>query len=95
MMDWVTSVLLIVVGGFFTVMNWAVLYVRIVKKERHSWVPVLGGLFLAVGLGTLPIEGPENLWWIPFIADPACVPGMSYTLWFWLFRYKKEEKFVP
>lgn len=48
------AIALIIIGGFFVVMNWACLISSLVTKKSHSMVPPLGGLLLAAGFALHP-----------------------------------------
>jgi hypothetical protein len=50
----VAAIVLMVIGGFFAVMNWACLISSLVTKKHSSMVPPLGGLLLAVGFALYP-----------------------------------------
>ena len=54
----VAAIALIIIGGFFAVMNWACLISSLVTKKNHSMVPPLGGLLLAVGFALHPVLRP-------------------------------------
>ncbi|WP_234045590.1 hypothetical protein [Haloferula rosea] len=54
----VAAIALIIIGGFFAVMNWACLVSSLVTKKNHSMVPPLGGLLLAVGFALHPALRP-------------------------------------
>jgi hypothetical protein len=63
-MVWVLSVVLLLVGGFVIIMNWVIIYYALVKKKHSSWVPLVGGVFAAVGLAILPITGVAKYWYV-------------------------------
>jgi hypothetical protein len=54
----IAATALIIIGGFFAVMNWACLISSLVTKRNHSMVPPLGGLLLAVGFALHPVLRP-------------------------------------
>ena len=88
-MDFILSILLIFIGGFIVVANWVIFYNGLVKKKFSSWVPIFGGLFLSIGLGTFPNYDLFEYAWIPFFIDWGCVPGFSHTIWFYSTRKNK------
>jgi len=63
------------------VMNWFIAYHGIFNQRRASSVPILGGLFLAIGLATMPTETSFTFWWLPFFVDWGCVPMFVYAAW--------------
>ena len=89
-MNWILPLILLVIGAFFIIVNWSVFYYGMIKEEYHSWVPLVGGVFASVGLGTLPVEGVKSYWWMPSILDYGSLPGLSYTAWFFLTGKHKQ-----
>ena len=56
-----------------------------------STVPLIGGIAGAASVLLAPIEGSNTLFWIPLVADVACVPMVVYTP-FWLMRHRKQSR---
>jgi hypothetical protein len=54
----VAAIALMIIGGFFVVMNWGCLISSLVTKKNHSMVPPLGGLLLAFGFALYPALRP-------------------------------------
>jgi hypothetical protein len=52
------AIALIIIGGFFAVMNWSCLISSLITKKNHSMVPPLGGLLLTVGFALHPALRP-------------------------------------
>ena len=72
-------------------MNWIIFFNGIFKKRQSSWIPLMGGVFTAIGLASLPIKGLWKFWWLPLIIDWGCLPGLAHTAYYWLFIYKKSQ----
>jgi len=80
---WIISIVLIIFGVYVSVMNWAVfVYNHIVKKEWTSAIPLVGGVFCALGIALLPVTGSWKYAWIPFLADWGSVPVILTSLFF-------------
>lgn len=90
MMDWILSLVLILIGGYVTAMNWAIFFQGFVKKKQSSWAPIIGGLFLAIGLASSPVRSLSKFWWVPFFVDWGCIPGLAHTAWFYLTKKRNE-----
>lgn len=63
----IASICLILLGGFFVVMNWACLITSLVTKKNHSMVPPFGGMLVAGGLAFLPAW--QRLFWLGLLID--------------------------
>jgi len=72
--------LLMILGGFVTIMNWGVVLQWLWRKKHSSWIPVVGGGLAAAGAATLPYSPVNALWWVPLFADWGCMPGLAYTI---------------
>jgi hypothetical protein len=90
MIDWAVSSIFIVIGGYVIVMNWAIFFRGLIKKKQSSWIPIIGGLFVAIGLNASPVEGLSRFLWLPFFVDWGCIPGLTHTAWFYLTGKHKE-----
>lgn len=66
--------ILLVLGAFIFVMNWARLLVSIRKHEFHSLVPFFGGLFLAAAIYVYPHEKSGWLCLLPLAFDIGSLP---------------------
>lgn len=80
------------IGVFFVIVNWMIVYNAYVKNKHSSWVPLLGGLFVAIGLSALPYESIQNYLWVPFIIDYGCLPALIHMSWLFIIgSHKKKE----
>ena len=82
------SLLILALGLFFIFANWSIFYNNYFTKNQHSsWVPLLGGLFTAVGAGNSPLnDHVEAWWWVPFVVDYGCLPALIHIAWILMFR---------
>ncbi len=90
-MDWALAAVLLLVGGYVIIMNWAIVFHWLVKKKHSSWAPLVGGVLAAVGLANLPVEAVAKYWYVPLIIDYGCLPGMAHTAWFFLTGKHREH----
>ena len=62
-------------------------------RGRHiSPVPLLGGLLGAVGLCLIPVKGAWRWFWIPLIADVACIPIPVSAIVYYVLRRSSAAK---
>jgi hypothetical protein len=78
---WLVSAALMLVGGWAILGNWVIACTR-----SGSLIPFFGGIFVAVGIVVLPIEGIRGLWWIPLLIDLGCMPVLLMTGVFLLWK---------
>lgn len=51
------------------VSNFALFLRSIIRKEHHSPIPLLGGLFGVAGFFTMPLQAAHQVLWVPYVAD--------------------------
>lgn len=78
--------LLMLLGGFIMVMNWGVVFQWLWKRKHSSWIPFVGGGLAAVGSAVLPYSTVNGFWWLPLLVDWGCLPGVTYSIVFHLWR---------
>lgn len=78
MMRWGSAVLILGLGVYVIVLNGCIVFNNISGKKFVSWVPLLGGLLAAIGLGALPVEGASRWAWVPFVIDYGCLPALIH-----------------
>ena len=88
----IASLLILAVGLFFIFVNWSIFYNNYFTKNKYSsWVPLLGGLFTAVGAGNSPLNDyVEAWWWVPFVVDYGCLPALIHIAWILMFRRSRN-----
>jgi hypothetical protein len=72
--------------------NWYCVVLAIVKRRHSSWVPVLGGGVGCLGCYLSPCEFLHTSWWLPLLLDWGCVPGLTYSLFCFLFFILPEAR---
>ncbi|HEY6139557.1 MAG TPA: hypothetical protein VI670_17480 [Thermoanaerobaculia bacterium] len=70
---------LLALGLWIIVLNWAVVWTaKVGRKKVPSWTPLLGGVLAAAGLALIP--NTSHWWWLPFLVDWGCLPGLVHTV---------------
>lgn len=69
--------ILLVLGAFIFVMNWAMLLVSIRKHKFHSLVPFFGGLFLAAAIYVYPTKRVVGCAFFPSLSISGHFPWSS------------------
>lgn len=85
----ILSALLIAVGGYVCVLNWRLVYARSRGKSQSSWIPLVGGGLIAIGLAIDPRT--RAWWWLPLLIDWGCAPGLLHTALFFLNRARRGD----
>jgi hypothetical protein len=76
---------LLFLGVFFVIYNGIVFYQNFFKKNNKSWIPILGGCLIAVGMYLQKTELASSFWWIGLLIDWGCLPGFLYN--FFLYKW--------
>lgn len=66
---WVVALVFGLFGWMVILMNFKIVYVGLVRREHHSWIPLVGGFVAFVGMGFCPLLQVRNLAWIPMVID--------------------------
>lgn len=85
----IIGIVLVIFGGYITVMNWLCVIYSVKKNEFHSSVPFLGGINLTVGLFILL---PEPYVWLSFLGlfiDYGTLPILIGAV---VFKLKNKKK---
>src|SRR5438309_312457 len=82
---WTGTSTLAIASAWIVVLNWSAVVAGWRGGKHRSWIPILGGSLGCAALMSVPDPGPRALWWIPFLVDYGCVPGLlgtaSVLLW--------------
>jgi hypothetical protein len=70
----ILGIVLVALGTWIIVGNYIVAIGWMLAKRRGSYLPLLGGIFAAVGGLLLPAGWTLGLWWVPLILDLGCLP---------------------
>ena len=96
---WSLGVLVALIAAFIILYNLRVLlFIQILPRysrrrpKYESWVPLLGGLLGACAFFTLPIPSLKQWFWLPLVLDWGSIPGIAYTLIWYLFFKPKTAK---
>lgn len=63
--------LLVVIGGYFVLVNLVITYRCLVQKRQETLVPLVGGVLACIG--TILNPTVRGFWWVPLLLDPGCV----------------------
>lgn len=75
---------LCIFGLWIMILNGCVCWLTFVRRVRApSWTPLLGGTSACIGLVFI---GIAQWCWLPFLIDWGCIPGFTYTLWWFIRR---------
>jgi hypothetical protein len=86
------SIVMLLLGGYVILGNYWFGVMALLKKEHSSWVPVLGGGCASVGCLLSPHMALNKLWWVPLFADLGCVPGIIYSLVYFVFIWVRNNR---
>jgi hypothetical protein len=91
---WILALLFGFFGWLLIFVNFKIVYVWLVRREHHSWIPLVGGLFAFAGMGLCPLRPIQKFAWIPAAIDLGyCVSvlmiGLLMQLNTWRLRNKK------
>jgi hypothetical protein len=84
-MNWgqlIFSVVLILAGSFAILVNGWIFWESIINK-RHtpSVIPIVGGIFAAVGITVFPAERTWMWAWLPIVVDWGGLPVIVVAWW--------------
>ena len=69
------AVTLLIVGGVFIAFNAMIFWATVIRKGQASSVaPIFGGIFAAMGIALLPVDGIWKWAWIPLVIDWGGIP---------------------
>jgi|GEM_PF-6332679 len=75
---WVPVSVLLALGGFASVGNWAIVYFNLRKGTTSSFVPFLGGLLLCLGFWRAPSRTLPCLAPLALLVDPSILIWIPY-----------------
>jgi hypothetical protein len=67
------AVPLALLGCWIIILNFVIVYRWYVRREHHSFVPLLGGFLALVGLGICPLPQIQRFAWVPLAVDVVYV----------------------
>jgi hypothetical protein len=86
--QWAASATLLLLGAWVCIANWHAAYLAfVVKQYVPSWIPILGGLLLALGALLCPFPDVRRWFWLAFLIDFGCVIGVGHALLWHGWRY--------
>lgn len=93
---WILALVFGLAGWFIILVNFRIVYVWLVRREHHSWIPLVGGLFVLAGMAFCPLaEIRRFAFWPLFIDVGYCISvlivGGLIELYAWRVRRKKAD----
>ena len=61
------------------------------RKKTSSWIPLVAGVCGSLALVVAPLPQASRWWWIPLILDWGSIPGLLFTLGYFLFVRQVDE----
>lgn len=58
-----------------------------VRRENCHWFPLIGGVLGALAVFVLPVPTLRGYWWLPFVIDWGCAPGLMLAAIWYLRRW--------
>jgi hypothetical protein len=88
---WLISLVLLALFFWLAGMNAVVFWQSMVlRKKTSSWIPLLGGVFGALALLSMPMQGVRWYWWLPLILDWGSLPGILFSVAYTFTRAKSN-----
>jgi|SRR5436190_23018024 len=89
---WALAIVFGLFGWWLIILNFAVVYVWLVRRKHHSWIPLVGGLFALVGMAFCPVPLIHRLAWIPLVVDTGyCLSALTIGLLMEFYVRKKRR----
>src|SRR2546421_71783 len=73
LLPWLLPGLLGLVACWIILLNFSVVFLWCVRREHHSFIPLLGGCLAALAMLVSPPTGIARFAWIPLIVDLGCL----------------------
>jgi hypothetical protein len=90
---WLIALVFGLFGWLLIFVNFRIVYVWMVRREHHSWIPLVGGLFAFVGMGCCPLRQIQRWAWVPAVIDIGyCVSVMTIGLLMELNAWRGRKK---
>lgn len=85
------TVILIILGLFFTIVNWVILINNVIlKRKPASFIPFLGGILLYFGLGTVQQPLIKEYAYLALFIDLGCIPLVLMGSYFCIKKFLKK-----
>jgi hypothetical protein len=89
---WVVAVVFGLFGWFVISVNFRIVYAWLVRREHHSWIPLVGGFFALAGMALCPLTQVRALAWMPLAIDVGyCISMLAAGLVMACFARGKNE----
>lgn len=89
---WVGTLVFGAFGGWLIFLNFKIVYVWLVRKKHHSWIPLVGGFLAFFGMGLCPLPQVQRLAWIPLAVDVSyCVLALGIGILMVCFARRRSD----
>src|SRR4051812_19290580 len=89
---WVVALVFGLFGWFIIFMNFRIVYVWLIRREHHSWIPLVGGFLALVGMAFCPLSRVRGLAWLPLVMDVGyCVLVLAAGLLMAWFTQRRHD----
>ena len=90
---WVVAILFGLFGWWLIILNFTVVYVWLVRRKHHSWIPLVGGVFALVGMAFCPVPQIRRFAFLPLFIDTGyCIAVMTIGGLMELYAWRAKKK---
>ena len=92
---WIIGVGMLGFGGFCALANSLIFVTLPFRKDQEggvSFIPIVGGVLLCLGLLIIPISGTAEWCWAGLLVDFGCVPLFAWAGLDSLFRRRSKSQ---
>jgi len=90
---WIVGSVLLLVSCWLCALNARIFWKGFVRKENAaSWIPLVGCMLGAFGLGVIPVGLAHRLCFLPLVLDYGCLPGFFHTVYAHAARFIRERR---
>lgn len=89
---WVVALVFGLFGWWVIFLNFKIVYVWMVRRKHHSWIPLVGGVFALVGMASCPLPQIQRFAWIPLAVDVGyCISVLTIGLLMECFANRRRD----
>ena len=89
---WIVALVLGLFGWLVIFVNFKVIYVRLRRREYHSWVPLVGGFFACMGMILCPLRQVQRFALVPLGVDTVlCILVLAIGFLTLCFARKRRD----
>ena len=89
---WILALVFGLFGWWLICLNFSVVYFWFVRRKRHSWIPLVGGLCALVGMAFCPLPTVRRFaFWPLFIDAGFCIFALVVGFSMEIYARKKKH----